>query len=258
MLTNKVKTAGHIILIPCEDIRPSAYNIRRVIAADEIRILSESIRENGILVPLTVSSNSDGTYNLISGERRRQAAILADMRYLPCILMDCSEIEALITAFIDNFHRKELHFLESAQIAEDLRELFTIEELSELTGIPTGVIYSRIRLLNLPDNIKWKIITSEITESTANLICNITDSELQNAVTDLMISNKCSFEQALEIAGKSDSKTVFIAHYNSYTIFKNTIEHAVETMTASGFSANISQNESAESITYKITINKLI
>lgn len=258
MLQYKVKTCGQILLIPVEDILPPKFNIRSYISAEEIENLSESIKENGILNPISVKSNADGTYIIISGERRRRAAILAELTHLPCIVMNGDEDDAVIMSVTDNIHRQNLHFLEEAEIIERLRDFLSVEDISLMLTIPEGQILSRIRLLSLPDNIKWKIIVNGLTENTANQLCRLTDTRIQNDVTDLMISSNISFNEALELVKEPEKKTVFIAHYKDYTIFENTIEHAVETMTASGISVKINKSVNSKQISYCITIDKMV
>ncbi len=258
MLSYKVKTGGQVILIPTEDIKESDYSSRMVISSDELNFLALSIKSSGLLSPIVVKACSDGCYQVISGERRRRAAIIAGCDYLPCLLVNAERQDAKIYQIIDNLHRRELHFLESAQAIEELRDYMSVEEISEKLSVPIGLILSRIRLLSLPDNIKWKIITGGLSEITANSLCRICDEKLQNAVVDSMISMNLSFKEAYELNNSVDKKTVFIAHFKDYTVFENTIEHAVDTMKASGISAGCEKSADNNKIVYTITINKLI
>lgn len=258
MLSYKVKTGGQVILIPVEDIRESEYSSRMVISSDELNFLALSIKSSGLLSPLVVKACSDGTYRVISGERRRRAALIAGCEYLPCLLVNAERQDARIYQIIDNLHRRELHFLEAAQAIEELRDYMSVEEISEKLTVPVGLILSRIRLLSLPENIKWKIITGDLSENTANALCRLCDEKLQNAVVDSMISSNLSFREALELNSAVNKKTVFIAHYKDYTVFENTIQHAIDTMKASGISANSEKSSDDSKITYTVTINKLI
>lgn len=258
MLKYKVKTCGQILLIPIEDIIPPGTYMRSFISSEEITRLSESIKENGILNPVSVRSNDDGTYMIISGERRRQAAILAGLSFLPCIVMQGKEEECVIMNISDNIHRRNLHYLEEAEIIDYLRDYLSVEEISSMLSIPEGQILSRIRLLTLPDNIKWKIISNSLSETIANQLCRLTDTQLQNDITDILISSDISFGEALRLLSEPKSKTVFIAHYKDYTIFENTIEHAVETMSASGIRVDISKKSDSKRISYSIVIDKMV
>ena len=258
MLINKVKTGGSILLIPIEDIRPPEYSSRRVVSLEDLYKLADSVRSSGILNPLIVNKCSDGTYRIISGERRRRAAEIAGCDYIPCVVMNTDEIDAVLYNICENIHRKELHYLEIATILDELHEYMSVSEMAERLSVSEGMILSRIRLLNLPENIKWKIITSDLPEITANSIVKVEDSNRQSEITDLIVSSGCSFNEALELTEKIQKKVVFTAHFRDYRIFENTIEHAVDTMKASGISAECKKLSDDSKILYTVTINKLI
>ena len=258
MLTYKIKTGGQVILVPVEDLKPSDYSSRMVINSDELNFLALSIKKSGLLSPLVVKSCGDGTYRVISGERRRLAAITAGCDYLPCLLVNADASQAKIYQIIDNLHRRELHFLEAAAAIEELRDYMSIEEIADRLSVPAGLILSRIRLLSLPKNIQWKIISGGLSENTANCLCRLCDEKLQNQIVDSMLSLNLSFREAYELNNAQNKKTVFIAHYKDYTVFENTIEHAVDTMKASGINATSEKITDDGKIIYTVTINKLI
>lgn len=258
MISLKVKTGAQIILIPTEDILPPENYTRIVTSAEEINRLSESLINNGILNPLTVRSRNDGKYIVVSGERRRIAAKQAGFQYLPCILIAADELQSIIYDLTESIHCRQLHFLECAQAIDRLHGIFTVNEISEMLNIPEGAILSRIRLLSLPENIKWKIISSDLNENIANSLCGIKDIIKLNKVTDLIISSGLSFNEALKIVEGEVSKSVFIAHYKDLKVFENTVEHAIDTMNASGIKAQTVKNENNTHIVYTVTINKVI
>ncbi len=258
MLKNKVKTGGSILLIPIEDILPAVYSSRRVVSLEELHILADSICSVGILNPLIVSTTEDGCYRVISGERRRRAALIAGCTALPCILMNTDDCNSMLYNIAENLHRKELHYLELATIIDELLDIYSVAELSVKLSVAEGLILSRKRLLTLSDNVKWKIMSGNINETTANAIAGVDDYVRQNDIIDLIISSGCSFREAYEMTEKVPKKAVFAAHYRDYRIFENTIEHAVDTMQASGISANCKKIADDSKIVYTVTINKLI
>lgn len=258
MLKNKVRTGGSILLIPIEDILPAEYSSRRVVSLDELHKLADSISSVGILCPLSVKLEKNGCYRVISGERRRRAAIISGCTSLPCVLVNTDESGAVMFNIAENLHRKELHYLELALILDELQENYSISEISDSLSVPEGLILSRIKLLSLPDNVKWKIMTGNINETTANAIAGVEDSKRQNEITELIASTGCSFREALDLTEKIPKKAVFCARYRDYRIFENTIEHAVDTMKASGINADCEKQTDDSKICYTVTINKLI
>lgn len=258
MLRNKVKTGGSILLVPIEDILPADYSSRRVVSLDELYKLSDSISAVGILNPLTVRREQNGCYRVVSGERRRRAAIIAGCTQLPCILIETDNRNSALYNIAENLHRKELHFLELATIIDELHENMCISDIADRLSLPEGQLLSRIRLLSLPDNVKWKIMTGNINETTANAIAGVEDSVRQNEITELIISSGCSFREAMELTEKIPKKAVFSAKYRDFRIFENTIEHAVDTMKSSGITADCEKTADDSKITYTVTINKMV
>lgn len=258
MLTYKVKTGGQVILIPIEDIMPPAFSTRIYMSQDEISQLSVSIKENGVLSPVLVRDMGNGLYQIVSGERRRQAAIMAGIMYLPSLLINCDETEAYIININQNIHRRELHFLERAQLIDRLRNFMSTEEISHRLSIAEGLILSEIRLLQLSDSIISVIIRNNLNEETANALLRIPDEEKQKQITELMINSGVSLKEAIELTKSSEKKPVFAARYKDTTIFENTIEHAVSTMTASGIQVKSEKTENENELVYKISINKMI
>lgn len=258
MLKNKVKTGGSILLIPAEDILPTEYSSRKIVSLEELYRLSDSIKASGILCPLIVSPGIKGSYRLISGERRRRAAIIAGCDMLPCVVMEADEYDTILYNVCENLHRKELHFLEIAATIDELHNIMSVSEIAERLSVSEGVILSRIKLLNLPENVRWKIISGNLSESQANALVRVEDSVRQNDIADLMVSSGCSFREAYELTEKLPKKSVFKAHFRDFKIFENTIQHAIDTMIASGIEADSEKITDDGKITYTVTINKLI
>lgn len=258
MLRLKVKTGGQIILVPAEDILPPENYVRLYLSEAEIVTLAESLKRSGMLKPITVRSAEEGKYIVVSGERRRQAAIYAGFDYIPCVVVQADEIQSIIYDLTGNLHSKELHFLELAQAIDCLHGIFSLNELSSMLSIPEGTVLSKIKLLSLPENIKWKIITAGLSETAASSLCALTDAEKMNCIADIMIKTGMSFSQAQQTAEKASPGCVFVARYKDLTVFRNTIEHAVDTMNASGINAQISKNETDTNIFYTISIDKMV
>ena len=255
---NKVKTGGSILLIPTEDVLAPEYISRKVVSLEELYKLADSIRNSGILNPLTVKKCKNGCYMVVSGERRRRAAEIAGCEYIPCVVMDIDENESVLYNICENIHRKELHYLELATILDELHDYMSVSDMADSLSVSEGMILSRIKLLTLPENIKWKIMTENLPESIANALVRVDSSDRQNEIVDLIISSGCSFSEAYELTEKLKKRVIFTAHYKDFRIFENTIEHAVDTMKASGIDADCRKVADDSKIIYTVTINKLI
>ncbi len=258
LLKDKIRTGGQIILVPTDDLIIPEFTYRINVGDEELHQLSMSMTERGVLTPLTVKALSDGSYEIVSGVRRYRAAKSAGFSYLPCVLIECDEIDRILISLCENTHRRTLHYLEYAEQIEILRKIYSVEQISTLLSIPEGVILSRIKLLSLPDDIKLKIIAENIDEVTANKLSRITDKNRLYKVAEYIVSDKVSFSEAMRLTEKPNLRTVVSAHFKDYTVFNNTIEHAIETMRASGINTSLDKFENEEKIVYTMVVNKLI
>lgn len=256
-MNNKVRPGGRIILIPSEDVFPSENNSRSIISSDELDALSLSISKSGLLNPISVYSIGNGKYRVVSGERRRRASIIAGLTYLPCLLLKGTSEDVKLMNLVENIHSKQLHFLEIAEAIDRMQDTMSLGDIAAALSIPEGLILSRVKLLSMPRDIKLRIIASGYNESTANALCKVTDINRQKAIMDLMEKLDISFSEAFE-ATKDHKRTVFTAHFKDYTVFQNSIEHAVAMMKASGIQARSEKNVTESAIIYTVTINKVV
>src|SRR5690606_12062942 len=100
--------------IPIEKIIPNKDQPRKIFKEKYIEELSNSIKENGIIQPLIVSANDDGTYTLIAGERRLRASILASLERVPVVIKKATKKDTLVMAIIENVQRSDLNCIEEA------------------------------------------------------------------------------------------------------------------------------------------------
>ena len=109
------KQAGKIYFLPIDQIRPSPFQARREFSEQELAALAQSIRENGLLQPISVRKVSDGGYELIAGERRLRACRLAKMNTIPAILCDYDDERTAALDLLENIQRADLNPFEQAQ-----------------------------------------------------------------------------------------------------------------------------------------------
>ena len=117
---NKIRTESQILSIPQGDILPNPNQPRKRFDYDELEGLAQSIRANGILQPLIVRALENGKYELVAGERRLRAAIMAGFSKVPCIVMKCSDNQSAVFALIENIQRADLNMFEEAQAIKKL------------------------------------------------------------------------------------------------------------------------------------------
>lgn len=251
-----------ILDIPIESIRPNPHQPRTSFSPQELRQLSDSIRHNGILQPLTVRQTGS-TYQLIAGERRLRAAKLAGLHSVPCIVMDLSDRNSAILALVENIQRQDLNCFEEAAALEKLITYYgmTQEDAAVRLGRAQSTIANKLRLLRLTDAERSLILENQLTERHARALLRLASSEERLAVLDRVIRLGLNVEKTERLIDERISLTKerrsFAARsvlFRDVRLFTNTISKAVETMQAAGIPAASQKMQFDDYIEYRIRI----
>lgn len=170
--------------LPIEDIVPNPNQPRIHFNETELRELSESIQEHGVLQPLLVRKHGNG-YEIIAGERRYQASKLAGLEELPVIIKDVNDEEMLALALIENLQRSDLNPVEEAKGYRQLIDAsgMTQEALSKAVSKSRSAITNSLRLLDLPELVQQMIFEGKLTAGHARAILAVpyTDARIRLA-----------------------------------------------------------------------------
>lgn len=166
-----VSNAASETKLPIEDIVPNPNQPRIHFNETELRELSESIQEHGVLQPLLVRKHGNG-YEIIAGERRYQASKLAGLEELPVIIKDVDDEEMLALALIENLQRSDLNPVEEAKGYRQLIDSsgMTQEALSKAVSKSRSSITNSLRLLDLPEVVQHMIFEGKLTAGHARAI----------------------------------------------------------------------------------------
>ena len=127
-MLQKTTKSGKLVTLGITQVSPSRYQPRRVFDEDALMELSESIRRHGLLQPVTVRAVGRGEYELVAGERRLRAAVMAGLTKIPALLVDMPDQEAAVMALVENLQRRDLDFFEEA---EGLARLLAEQNLTQ-------------------------------------------------------------------------------------------------------------------------------
>ena len=260
-----VKSENTVLEIPIIKIRPNKAQPRRLFSEEELCALSQSIAENGVLQPLTVRKVSASEYELVAGERRLRACVMAGLRKVPCILVKCSDKESAVYALLENLQRADLSFFEEARgISRLIRRYgFTQEQAARKLGKSQSTIANKLRLLRLtPEEQEW-IENAGLSERHARCLLQLDNEETRREALSKIISDSLTVRQTEELVSvlqntaptenrRSSGKAVI----KDFRIFVNTINKAVSTMRMAGINAQASQTDNDNFIEYTIRIPK--
>lgn len=261
----KYKKSNEVLQIPARLIVPNPHQPRKSFNWDDLEGLAESIHYNGLLQPITVRKRDDNKYELISGERRLRACKMAGLSTIPSIVIDIDEEKSAILAVLENLQRENLHFFEEAEAIERLIKGFGLsqDEVSKKLGKSQSALSNKLRLLRLPNEIRYNIALYGLTERHARALLRLPTTSMMNQVIDTIV------EQGLTVSATENlicdlltknqgkekkGKTVMV--FKDVRIFINTLNHAVTTMRKSGINATATKNETEKYIEYTVKIDK--
>ena len=254
-------------MVPTIQIRPNKTQPRRSFDEEGLRSLSRSIVENGILQPLVVRRVNATEFELIAGERRLRAAVMAGLGKVPCIVHKCTDKESATLALIENLQRADLSMFEEARgIARLIRKYnLTQEQAAIKLGKKQSTVANKLRLLRLTFEEQEWILTANLSERHARSLLRINDENLRKEVLSRVIAENMSAGECEALVSETllkkpptDSpqkpERKFIV--KDVRIFVNTINRAVDTMRMSGINAVSRRHETDEYIEYTVKIPK--
>ena len=244
---NTLFQSGRIHMLPIERISPNPRQPRRHFPEQPLRELADSIRQHGVLQPLTVQKTPGG-YVLVAGERRLRAAGLAGLTHVPCLLVRATPQDSALLALVENLQRCDLHYL---------------EEAARRLGRSQPAVANKLRLLRLSPACGELLRKYELTERHARALLRLEDEDTRLAALRHIGEKKLTVAAAEEyievqlqkkqMEGK-EKKRLFII--KDVRLFLNSVDRGMETIRRAGVDARFDRQESEEEITITIQIPK--
>ena len=260
MQCQKLKTymeTGRVVFLPHRAIRPNPAQPRKIFRQDALEELAESIRQHGILQPLSVRRVGT-SYELIAGERRLRAAQIAGLTEIPCIIMNMDDKESGMAAMIENLQRQDLDFIEEAAGIARLMESYRMsqEQAARLLGKSQSAIANKLRLLRHSEPVLRALREAELTERHARALLKLpTEPEKMAAIaviTRLSMSVARTEKYIEDLLAKKDGKDPRV----NLSAFFNNLNQTLQRIQLSGIPAISERKETDSQIVLTITIPK--
>ncbi len=192
-----------VIEVDTNDILPNRFQPRIQFDEDEILELSDSIKEHGVIHPLLVRPIGD-KYEIIAGERRYKACVLAGKETVPVVIRDLDDKECAEIALIENVQRKSLSPIEEALSIKKRLDMGNITqgELAEKIGKSQSAVANKLRLLNLSDDVQNALLENKISERHARSLLKLSTEKLQNNMLEKIINERLTVRQTDEEINK--------------------------------------------------------
>ncbi len=258
--------AEEVIKIPTEKLLPNPYQPRKQFKSDELLSLADSIRENGVLQPLLARRIKNTDYfEIVAGERRLRAAILANLETVPCLIIDCDYRESAILSILENIQRADLSFFEEAQAIAHMQSHFNLtqEQIAKRLGKSQSALSNKLRILKLPVDIRYRIEKDGLTERHARALLKCESETQMWDVLEQIKERKLNVEQTeayIEslINKKQKPRKNVVKIFRDVRIFVNTVNKAINTMIEAGIPAESNKNETDDYIEFYVKIPKKI
>lgn len=234
-------TTDEVKQLPVDEIVPSPYQPRTLFDDERIEELAQTIKTHGIIQPIVVRLR-DGKYEIIAGERRYRAVRKLGMETIPAIIREINDSQAASIALIENLQREGLTSIEEAIAYQKLIELhqLTQESLAQRLGKSQSTIANKIRLLQLPDEVKSALMERSISERHARALLGLDTVELQLKLLNEILTKELNVKQTearvalYKEVQQEKKKPKRISYSKDVRLALNTIRQSIDMVTDSG------------------------
>ena len=260
MQCQKLKTymeTGRVMFLPARTIRPNPDQPRKQFPEDALGELADSIRQHGLLQPLSVR-RVGGSYELVSGERRLRAAQLAGLTELPCIVMTMDRQESAMAAMVENLQRQDLDFVEEAMGISRLMEQWGMsqEQAARLLGKSQSAVANKLRLLRHSPRVLGALRETGLTERHGRALLKLATEEEKLAAIAVIARqgmNVARTEKYIQELLSQQEKPALRVNVGS---FLNSLNQSLARIQSSGIPAVSERRETEDRIVLTITIPK--
>ncbi len=188
---------NEVVYLYLDDIIPNRFQPREVFDDQALKELAVSIREHGVIQPIIVRK-VENKYEIIAGERRYKASMMAGLTKIPAIIKNLDDRESSKVALIENLQRRDLTPIEEARTYQKILELednMTQEELAATMGKTQSSVSNKLRLLSLPEEVQDALLKEKISERHARSLLNVEDKNEQIKLLNRIIEEKMTVRE---------------------------------------------------------------
>ena len=258
--------------IPIDAIRPNPYQPRRVFAQDALEELCASIKQYGLLQPISVRKLGSDSFELIAGERRLRACRMAGMKFIDAIIFSTYEQDSAVIAMMENLQRENLHYMEEAEGYQNLIRDHGLsqDELARRLGKNQSTIANKMRILKLPMAVKRMLLQYSLTERHARALLRLHDEEMQMHVIQIIVQQNLNVKATEDLVERTISRMYGIekeeeeqsrtrpskisGFVRDTRLFVNSLRTVVQQMADAGLNHKLESRDKEEGMEIKIWI----
>ena len=260
MQCQKLKTymeTGRVVFLPARAIRPNPSQPRKVFREEALAELAESIRQHGILQPLSVRRVGT-SYELIAGERRLRAAQQGGLTEIPCIIMNMDDRESGMAAMVENLQRQDLDFIEEARGISCLMEQWSMsqEQVARILGKSQSAVANKLRILRHSPKVLTALREGGLTERHARALLKLPQESQKLAAISVICRMNMSVARTERYIEQLLSEEEVRAPKVNVGAFLNNLHQSLQRIQLSGVAAVSRRLETDREIVVTITIPK--
>lgn len=258
--------------IPIDAIRPNPYQPRRVFTQDALEELCASIKQYGLLQPISVRKLGSDSFELIAGERRLRACRMAGMKFIDAIIFSTYEQDSAVIAMMENLQRENLHYMEEAEGYQNLIRDHGLsqDELARRLGKNQSTIANKMRILKLPMAVKRMLLQYSLTERHARALLRLHDEEMQMHVIQIIVQQNLNVKATEDLVERTISRMYGIekeeeeqsrtrpskisGFVRDTRLFVNSLRTVVQQMADAGLNPKLESRDKEEGMEIKIWI----
>lgn len=253
-----------LLEIPISEISVNPNQPRKNFSAEANEELASSIKQYGLIQPITVRKGTRSKYELVAGERRLRACAAAGYTTIEAIMVNVTDYDSAALALIENLQRENLNFIEEGEAYSNLITDFglTQEELASRIGKSQAYIANKLRILKLSPEIKKLLLDNRLTERHARAILRLDTEALRKTAIEtvcrrgLNVAQTDKYIDSLITPSATSTPKKCVRIIKDIRVFTNTIKQAVDMMKQSGIDAVSQKTENSDYIEYVVRIPK--
>ncbi len=201
---NIIENESGVVTLRLSEIKPNHEQPRKHFDEAALMELADSIREHGVLQPLIVRPMLGGEYQLIAGERRYRAAMLAQVSTVPVVIREFSDMQAMEVALVENLQRRDLNPVEEGEGYKALAEQFSLTqaEIAQKVGKSRSAVANAMRLVELPDEVKKAVSEGSISMGHARALLSLQETEQICSAAAEVIAKGLSVRQTEQMVSR--------------------------------------------------------
>ena len=260
MQCQKLRTymeTGRVMFLPARAIRPNPAQPRSHFREEALAELADSIRQHGILQPLSVRRTGTG-YELIAGERRLRAAQMVGLSEIPCIVMNMDDRESGLAAMVENLQRQDLDFVEEAKGISRLMSDWSMsqDQVARMLGKSQSAIANKLRLLRHSDRVLDTLRKNGLTERHGRALLKLEQEDMKLAAIEQILRQNMSVARTEKYIQELLEGQKSSPHRINVGAFLNNLNQSLAKIQLSGISAVSERRETEDQIVLTITIPK--